>query len=89
MHFSVFRNKDYQNIRIINSNIYLGNESKVQGDETSGNNNLLPTIELSDIIFQSALNKHCLPLNVILYSHFMLDCRSKIHFTITTTCNVT
>ena len=83
------RNKDYQNIRIINSNIYLGNESKVQGDETSGNDYLLPAIELSDIIFQSALNMHCLPLNVILYSHFMLDCYSRIHFTITTTCNVT
>ena len=65
MQISVFRNKDYQNIRIINSNIYLGNESKVQGDETSGNDNLLPAIELSDIIFQSALNMHFIPLNVI------------------------
>ena len=77
-----FRNKDYQNIRIINSNIYLGNESKVQGDETSGNDYLLPAIELIDIIFPSALK--ILPLNVILYPHFMLDCCSKMHFTITT-----
>ena len=85
---SVFRNKDYQNLRIIHLNICLGNESKVQGDETSGNDYLLPAIEISDIIFQSALNMHCLPLNIILYSHFMLDCCSKIHCTkktITTT----
>ena len=51
MERSKFRNKDCQNIRIINLNICLGNESKVQGDETSGNDNLLPAIELSDIFF--------------------------------------
>ena len=88
MERSKFRNKDYQNLRIIHLNICLGNESKVQGDETSGNDNLLPVIELSDIIFQSALNMHCLPLNVILYSHIMLDGCSKTHCnkkTITTT----
>ena len=58
MEFSVSRHQDYQNIRIINSNVYLGNESKVQGDETSGNDNLLPAIELSNSIFQSALKMH-------------------------------
>ena len=68
-------NKDYQNIRIIHLNICLGNESKVQGDETSGNDNLLPAIELSDIMFQSALNMHCLPLKVILclYQPYRID----------------
>ena len=75
----LFRNKDCQNIRIINLNICLGNESKVQGDETSGNDNLLPAFELSDIIFQSALKMHWLLLNIILYSHFMLYCYSRIH----------
>ena len=53
-----FRNKDCQHIGIINSNIYLGNESKVQGDETSGNDNLLPAFKLGDIIFQTALKMH-------------------------------
>ena len=42
-----FRNKDCQNIRIINLNFCLGNESKVQGDETSGNDYLLSAIALS------------------------------------------
>ena len=51
-------NKDCNNIRIIHLNICLGNESKVQGDETSGNDNLLPAFKLGDIIFQTALKMH-------------------------------
>ena len=57
--YHIFRNKDYQNIRIIDLNNCLGNESKVQGDETSGNDYSLSAIELIDIIlfvcFQDAL----------------------------------
>ena len=79
----LFRNKDCHNIRIIHLNICLGNESKVQGDETSGNDNLLPAFKLGDIIFQTALKMHWLLLNAILHSHFMLRCCSKIHRTIT------